>query len=175
MRSSLGSFLFARRYLGNSIRFRDWSLFLQVLKCFTSLGLLVCVKRKRTRFNAWVSSFGNLRIDGCSTPPRSLSQLCYVLHRLLKPRHPPYALAFPSGNARTTILCSVTRNQILDNRFWLSFFYLLRLQHWKDPSGICNNSRKSCRDGMKFSNNRRCGILKWKQKIRVAADIRARF
>jgi len=39
-----------------------------------------------------VSPFGNLRIKGCSAPPRSVSPPRYVLHRLLKPRHPPYAL-----------------------------------------------------------------------------------
>lgn len=42
-----------------------------------------------------VSPFGDLRIKGCYTPPRSLSQLCHVLLRLLKSRHPPYALKFP--------------------------------------------------------------------------------
>ncbi len=42
----------------------------------------------------WVSSFGDLRIKGCYTPPRSLSQLRHVLHRLFVPRHPPYTLGF---------------------------------------------------------------------------------
>ncbi len=42
-----------------------------------------------------VSPFGHLRIKGCLAPHRSLSQLCYVLHRLFKSRHPPYALKFP--------------------------------------------------------------------------------
>lgn len=41
-----------------------------------------------------VSPFGHLRITGCYTPPRSLSQLRHVLHRLVVPRHPPYALGF---------------------------------------------------------------------------------
>ena len=39
-----------------------------------------------------VSPFGHLRIKGCSAPPRSVSPPRCVLHRLLKPRHPPYAL-----------------------------------------------------------------------------------
>src|SRR3989344_2242836 len=39
-----------------------------------------------------VAPFGNLRIEGCLTPPRSLSQLNHVLHRLLQSRHPPHAL-----------------------------------------------------------------------------------
>jgi len=39
-----------------------------------------------------VSPFGNRRIEACLAAPRRLSQPRYVLHRLLKPRHPPYAL-----------------------------------------------------------------------------------
>ena len=39
-----------------------------------------------------VSPFGNLRIKGCLAPPRSISQLNHVLHRLLQSRHPPHAL-----------------------------------------------------------------------------------
>ena len=39
-----------------------------------------------------VSSFGNFRIKGCLAPPRNISSPRHVLHRLFKPRHPPYAL-----------------------------------------------------------------------------------
>ena len=39
-----------------------------------------------------VSPFGHRRITGCSAPHRRLSQPCHVLHRLFKPRHPPFAL-----------------------------------------------------------------------------------
>lgn len=39
-----------------------------------------------------VTGFGHLRIKGCFAPPRSLSQLCHVLHRHTVSRHPPYAL-----------------------------------------------------------------------------------
>ena len=85
----LGFFLFARRYLGNTYL----SLFLLVLRCFTSQGTLLF--RDRRGLLDGVSPFGNLRIKGCYAPPRSLSQLRYVLHRLLKSRHPPYALKFP--------------------------------------------------------------------------------
>ena len=56
--------------------------FLWVLRCFTSPSLL------RTAFTAvwyssleWVSPFGNLRLIGCISPRRSLSQICRVLHR----------------------------------------------------------------------------------------------
>ena len=42
-----------------------------------------------------ISPFGHRRIKGCSPPPRRLSQARYVLHRHLKPRHPPYTLNTP--------------------------------------------------------------------------------
>ena len=42
---------------------------------------------------AKVSPFGNLRIKAYLTAPRSLSQFNHVLHRLLLPRYPPYALS----------------------------------------------------------------------------------
>ena len=88
----LGFFLFARHYLGNTYL----SLLLLVLRCFTSQGALSYHKDKNCEgLLHRVSPFGNLRIKGCYTPPRSLSQLRHVLHRLLKSRHPPYALKFP--------------------------------------------------------------------------------
>ena len=65
-------------------------LFLQVLRCFTSLGA-----PSHTRVPAddrRVSPFGNFRIKGYLAPPRNLSQPYHVLHRFLKPRHPPYTL-----------------------------------------------------------------------------------
>ncbi len=42
----------------------------------------------------WVAPFGDLRIAGCSTPPRSLSQSHRVLHRYCVSRHPSRALEF---------------------------------------------------------------------------------
>ena len=87
----LGFFLFARRYLGNTICFFSswyWDVSLPRVRfptlCRDYRGLLYRV-----------SPFGNLRINSCYTLPRSLSQLRHVLHRLLKSRHPPYALKFP--------------------------------------------------------------------------------
>ena len=65
-------------------------LFLQVLRCFTSLRTL-----PHTRVPAddrRVSPFGHFRIKGYLAPPRNLSQPYHVLHRFLKPRHPPYTL-----------------------------------------------------------------------------------
>lgn len=67
---SLGYSLFARHYLGNHNCF----LFLQVLRCFSSLGFL-SAKQNFTP-SAWrVFLFGDLRIASYSALPRSLSQL----------------------------------------------------------------------------------------------------
>ena len=87
----LGSFPFARRYLGN----RCFFLFLRVLRCFSS---------PRCLLYAYVFSIGSLPItvsrfpysdicglsDICSLP--QLFAACHVLLRLPVPRHPPYAL-----------------------------------------------------------------------------------
>ena len=54
----LGSSLFARHYLGNHCYF----LFLQVLRCFSSLGWLPDLHRDNTPSVYWVVPFGNLRI-----------------------------------------------------------------------------------------------------------------
>ena len=94
----LGSSAFARRYLRNAY----WSLFLQVLRCFTSLGappLPFKVEDDRSLFGR-VPPFGNPRIKACLAAPRGLSQPCHVLHRCVESRHPPYALAeFPIRNS----------------------------------------------------------------------------
>ncbi len=87
----LGSSPFARRYLGN----RFFFLFLQVLRCFSSLSFLLIT---------YLFSYGWLaiKLDGfphsdisgstlaCSSP--KLFAAYHVLHRLLVPRHSPYAL-----------------------------------------------------------------------------------
>ena len=87
----LGSSPFARRYWGNRIFF----LFLRVLRCFSSPGCL---------HTTYVFSSGYLGINpggfphseifgsklACSSP--KLIAAYHVLHRLLVPRHPPYAL-----------------------------------------------------------------------------------
>ena len=87
----LASSPFARRYLGN----RCFFLFLRVLRCFSSPGCLLY---------DYLFIIGYLRItigefphsDICGlTAVCALPQLfaaCHVLHRLLVPRHPPYAL-----------------------------------------------------------------------------------
>ena len=40
-----------------------------------------------------VAPFGNLWFKACLTAHQSLSQFNHVLHRLLLPRYPPYALS----------------------------------------------------------------------------------
>ena len=93
----LGCSPFARRYLGNNGCF----LFLEVLRCFSSL---------RSLHSAYVFSKGFLdmtpeglphsEIPGSKvvcTSPR-LFAAYHVLHRLLVPRHPPYALNILTKN-----------------------------------------------------------------------------
>ena len=86
----LGSFPFARRYLGN----RCFFLFLRVLRCFSSPGSLHALW-----IGAWVlevcsSGFPHSDIRGsmdiCSSP--RLFAAYHVLLRLPVPRHPPCAL-----------------------------------------------------------------------------------
>ena len=91
-RSSLGFSPFARRYLGN----RGCFLFLEVLRCFSSLG---------SPHAAYVFSGGYASITSRGFPhsgirgsvpacgfPRLIAA-CHALHRFLAPRHPPSALS----------------------------------------------------------------------------------
>ena len=79
--SGLGSFPFARRYLGNRVFF----LLLRVLRCFSSPGSLPYVMDWRMDtwgLLKWVSPFRYLRIDGYLLLPeafRSLSRLSSAL------------------------------------------------------------------------------------------------
>ena len=67
--------------------------FHRVLRCFTSPGAPRTVfTTVRYPLSERVSPFGNLRLNGCVSPRRSISQTCRVLHRHLHPRHPPSAL-----------------------------------------------------------------------------------
>jgi len=65
-------------------------LFLRVLRCFTSPGSLL--HTQVTAGSSGVSPFGHIRVKGYLAPYRILSQPYHVLHRFLKPRHPPYTL-----------------------------------------------------------------------------------
>ena len=62
--NGLGSFPFARRYLGN----RCFFLFLRVLRCFSSPGCLLAPYFIQARVAGhdpcWVPPFGDLRIEG---------------------------------------------------------------------------------------------------------------
>ncbi len=86
----LGSSPFARRYLGNRIFF----LFLWVLRWFSSPGSPIGSVENffRCRINP---GFPHSDIHGskvaCTSP--WLIAARYVLHRLVVPRHPPYALS----------------------------------------------------------------------------------
>ena len=80
----LGSSPFARRYLGNLI----WLLFLWVLRCFSSPGLPLSYHHMTDGGLPHSEMYGS--IDACSSP--YLFAAYRVLHRLLAPRHPPYAL-----------------------------------------------------------------------------------
>ena len=99
--NGLGSFPFARRYLGN----RCFFLFLRVLRCFSSPGsptyamyLLMC---NWSSFS-WVSPFRNRRIKGYLLLPgayRSLSRLSSAL------------------SAKASTICSFMLDQI--DSYWL--------------------------------------------------------
>lgn len=90
-KSGLGSSPFARRYSGN----RCFFLFLRVLRCFSSPGYLLYTYfiqyRVPAHYHRWVSSFGNLRIDGCLLLPAAYRSL-------------PRPSSAPSAKAST--LCS---------------------------------------------------------------------
>ena len=89
--AGLGSFLFARRYLGN----RFFFLFLQLLRCFSSLRLpstALTALDNTSRY--WVpphSDISGSSLTYCSPKPFVVR---HVLHRLLVPRHSPCALFY---------------------------------------------------------------------------------
>ncbi len=89
--SGLGSFRFARRYSGN----RGFFLFLQVLRCFSSPGLLPIPYVLRYRYCSITNSgFPHSEIPGSKftyNSPRHIG-VSPVLLQLLVPRHPPCAL-----------------------------------------------------------------------------------
>ena len=87
----LGCFRFARRYSGNRICF----LFLQVLRCFSSLGMpRQSYELRLTSCSITNSGFPHSEIlesQFTYNSPRHIG-VSPVLHRLLVPRHPPCAL-----------------------------------------------------------------------------------
>jgi hypothetical protein len=89
--TGLGSSPFARRYLGN----RGFFLFLRLLRCFTSPGSLPWAMYSPMDDRALPlpgfpirTSWDQSLLD---SSPRLIA-VCHVLHRLLVPRHPPWAL-----------------------------------------------------------------------------------
>ena len=88
--SGLGYSAFARRYSRNSCL----SLFLQVLRCFSSLGSLVTPMNSAERTCKQVSFLIRTSPDQCSfaSSPELIAGY-NVLHRLSMPRHPPYTLS----------------------------------------------------------------------------------
>ena len=102
-RSGLGCSPFARRYSGNRVFF----LFLEVLRCFSSLG-----SRRATygfsdgRLGITPAGFPHSGILGskpaCGSP--RLIAASHALHRFLAPRHPPFALSSLTTNIRRTSL-----------------------------------------------------------------------
>jgi hypothetical protein len=81
----LGFFLFARHYSGNHYCF----LFLQVLRCFSSLGWLPFGKCTFSALGCPIRKSADIMLV-CSSP--QLIAAYHVLHRLSEPRHPPCAL-----------------------------------------------------------------------------------
>ena len=97
----LGSSPFARRYWGN----RCYFLFLRVLRCFSSPGSLPHTMDSCT--DAFTGGFPHSEIFGsmdiCSSP--KLIAAYHVFHRLLVPRHPPYALSCLTINTEASLQC----------------------------------------------------------------------
>ena len=89
--NGLGSFPFARRYLGN----RFYFLFLRLLRCFSSPGSLPYVMDWRMDtwgVPMWVAPFRYPRLMTGICPWPWLFAAYHVFHRLSVPRHPPCAL-----------------------------------------------------------------------------------
>ena len=79
--AGLGSSPFARRYWGN----RYYFLFLQVLRCFSSLRSPPSINGYRNRFR-WVAPFGHLRV-------KAYLPLAAAFRSLSRPSSPPRAKA----------------------------------------------------------------------------------
>ena len=95
--SGLGCSHFARRYSGNRVFF----LFLEVLRCFSSLGSrALTYEFSQGRADITPPRFPHSDILGsmpaCGSP--RLIAACHVLHRFPAPRHPPFALSSLTTN-----------------------------------------------------------------------------
>src|SRR5699024_3345515 len=124
----LGCFRFARRYLGNRICF----LFLQVLRCFSSLGMpRISYEFRYTYCSITNSGFPHSEIFGSSFTYNSPKHIGVspVLRQCLVPRHPPCALV------HLTIFLIYSMNKRITK---LIKFWLLSTIKFPDPS--CDKS-----------------------------------
>jgi hypothetical protein len=106
----LGCSPFARRYLGN----RGFFLFLEVLRCFSSLGSRrVTYGFSHGRVGITPPRFPHSGIPGsmpaCGSP--GLIAACHALHRFPAPRHPPFALS--------SLTTTLSKNISEKYRLWL--------------------------------------------------------
>ena len=88
-------------------------LFLQVLRCFSSPGWLRDTYVFSARWPAFTGAGFPIRkssdLRSCSNSPK-LFAATYVLHRLLVPRHPPYALSSLTSFSQRRLLPPRTRS-----------------------------------------------------------------
>ena len=101
------------------LRFRsplltECSLFLEVLRCFSSLGVLATVYVfNRASLDITPGGFPHSDISGSTLARNSPKHFaaCHVLRRLLAPRHPPHALSSLtySVHAASTVLAFAPR------------------------------------------------------------------
>ena len=129
MSFGLGSFPFARRYLGN----RCFFLFLRVLRCFSSPGLPPPGYVFTCRYPVVKpGGFPHSDISGsmlvCSSP--ELFAACHVLLRLPVPRHPPYALTSLTSQASFVSSRALARSNPRCSCFSFSFRYAVFKVRW---------------------------------------------
>ena len=112
----MGSSLFARRYWGNNY----YSLFLSVLRCFTSRGLR---PRRKVGVNLLKQiEFPHSEIFGSKVArhlPEAYRRHATSFIAFKKPRHPPYALKIPIRNSKNhfyfltpTLLICILRPEV---------------------------------------------------------------
>ena len=101
------------------LRFRsplltECSLFLEVLRCFSSLGVLNAIYEfNRASLDITPGGFPHSEISGSTLARNSPKHFaaCHVLRRLLAPRHPPHALSsltYSVHAASTVLACATT-------------------------------------------------------------------
>jgi hypothetical protein len=104
------------------LRFRsplltECSLLLEVLRCFSSLGVLVTVYGfNRASRDITPGGFPHSDISGSTLARNSPKHFaaCHVLRRLLAPRHPPHALSsltYIVHAASTVLACATKRSR----------------------------------------------------------------